>query len=156
MAKLKSGSYTPQEEAILKAIPRDSKSTAAITKAAKTMNRGYPTVWQKWHSLWQKKNPNPTLSAGKKLDKANIPAMKLEFDPNYEPKKAGIDEEEKISFIKGLEPELKKLLPLKGAINIPTRFEKTAKEYFSKHTSHIYAVTSIKGNSRMRKVIMKY
>ena len=150
MANLKKGKWTPEEVIILKAIKKDGNQSVAIKKAAKTFKRPYVTTWQKWHSL------GDSLPASTPVPKKDIPAMVIEFDPHYEPKKAGLDANEKESFIKGLEPKLGMLKPLKGALNIPSRFEKVAKEYFTKHHSQRYAVTSIKGTSKMKKVIQKY
>ena len=151
MATVKKGVWTPQEVAQLMLIPKDSNSFKALTKIAKTFKRSYATTYQKWHSELQKLKVNSPAPKHK-----DIPAMDLAYDPNFEATNSRIDEVEVISLKKSLDAHLPKLEVLKGAITIPARLEKVAKEHFPTLSPKLFAVQAISGNSKFKRVVRKF
>jgi hypothetical protein len=152
MAKLKKGKWTPEETAHVQDVPKDAKLRKTLTKIATKLNRSYPTVYQKWYSEFMK---GGSTTVGKTNAK-DVPAMDLTFDADYAGKNTNIDETEKLSFEKGLAAGIPKLEPFKGAILVPTRLEKVAKEYLTKHhPKMVFTFVSITGNGKQKRLMRK-
>ena len=152
MAKVKTGKWAPEETARVQGIPKDSRLRQTLEKISKDLGRPFANVYQKWYSEYQKGTSSPTS----KLNPKDIPVMKLGFDPDYTGKNTNIDETEKLSFEKGLELNVPKLEPFKGALLVPRRFEKLAKEYLTKYyPKMVFTLVSIVGNSKEKRLMRK-
>jgi hypothetical protein len=150
MANVKTGKWLPKETAKLQNIPKDSKLNSVLTKIALKLNRPYNLVYQKWYSIWKKEQKNPKIST------KNIPAMELKVDMEYEGKNTDIDPMEKLALEKGLEKTVPSLLPGRGAVLVPKRYERVARAWLDKnHPAHIYKFHVITGNNKEKRLMRK-
>lgn len=150
MAKMKQGSWTPDEVSQVREISKDANTSTKLEKLSKKLRRPYANVYAKWNTERKKRE----ALSGKVSNPA--PVMELKFDPNYDGKNSSIDNDEKNAFEKGLEKQLSNLLPYKGAVIIPRRMEKIAKEYVNKHhPDKVYGLSAIQKNNREKRFFRK-
>ena len=148
--KLKKGAWSPAETSLLMGVKKDPNTPTNLKKIVKLTGRAYTTVYAKWNTM-RKQESSGTVAIGD-----DVPPMELKFEPDYTGKSTNVDEKESASFIKGLEIGITKLKPMRGGIVIPARYERVARKYLSTNTLHHFGVSTVAGNSKFKRVIMKY
>lgn len=129
MAKLKTGTWSPEETNLIKGIPKDEKTHSVLTKLAKKLNRSYATTYQKW------------LSEFKKADTSTTTVAPMQFKVVEITGKMRVSELEEAAMIKGIKANESVLVPQsKRGILIPTRLVNRAKIYLTKEDpSKVYS-----------------
>lgn len=121
MAKLKTGTWSPEETNLVKGIPKDKNTHSVLNKLSKKLNRSYATVYQKW------------LSEFKKADNSGTSVAPMQFKVVEVTGKLRVNEMEEAAMIKGIKMHESVLVPQsKRGILIPTRLVNRAKNYLKK------------------------
>jgi hypothetical protein len=155
MAKQKTRfQWKPADVKKLVAMADDDKLVSKLVAMAERLGVSYRKAYDKWAyevtKLSKKKNA-PKVKAG------DIEPMILDFDEDFTLKGGGfIDPKEIKAFQKGLELNIDKLTPGKGAITVSRRFEKITKEYVAKHhTAKLFVLQKIEDNPDARRLVRK-
>lgn len=129
MAKLKRGTWSPEESNLVKGIPKDTKTFTALKKVAKKLNRSYATVYQKW------------LAEFKKASLGSAAVTPMTFKVVEVTGKQKVSEREEAAMIKGIEAAKPVLTPeSRRGILIPSRLVSRAKNYLNKQNpAHVYS-----------------
>lgn len=138
MARVKKGRWTPEEDAFIADIPKDSKTGTRISTAIKQLQKafkimyGYKQVYSRWDYLQRTANKKEQTHPKKTNKKSDVDAMPLEFVEGPI-ENVRIDPREILSLQKGIDQLVPKLRILEGAFNIKTRLVKHTRQYVEKH-----------------------
>jgi hypothetical protein len=145
--------YSKSEENKILKIPfmkGKGPHTQQLHDLAKSLNRSYGTVWQKWFSLHGK-----GVTAVKKDKIANITPMTFKAI-DFEASGRRINEIEEMAMRKGLDDAIEnELKNNRRAILFPTRLVNRASTYLKKsHSVHRFRFYTHKKDRKMKELVM--